>query len=470
MSGILDVMRSRYFRLPPLVKLFIAPILTAVPISIRYGKTYRSVRELAVRSEADAQFVYDWQLSTLRQILQLAYRKSRYFSEQIQTRFGSSFDFLNFNLDDLSSLPILTRAVVSNDPQTFCIAEAGDYDVDLTSGTSGHPQMKLYLERGRRVREIAFLHHIWSRIGYRLGDGRAILRDYAANIPRKGNTWRYDAPLRELWLSPFHLNETTMDSYLKLLHVYKVRYLYGVPSAMDILARHALARSWEPPRSFRGVISASETLFSHQRRIMRAAFRVPVLSYYGMSERVSLAGELVNQPDTYEFEPLYGIAELLDNSGQAITEIGKRGRLVCTGLFNKAMSMVRYDTGDRATLVRIATRENCYRMRVRDIRSRWNQEFVFGRNNEKISVINLHDDFGIIADYQYVQSCPGLTTIRVVPCRGTTQAELEKLLNKIQRPVRGVLDVQMEIVDSISLGSTGKRKLVDQRIADVNDE
>jgi hypothetical protein len=58
----------------------------------------------------------------------------------------------------------------------------------------------------------------------------------------------------------------------------------------------------------------------------------------------------------------------------------------------------------------------------------------------------------------------------VVPCRGTTQAELEKLLNKIQRPVRGVLDVQMEIVDSISLGSTGKRKLVDQRIADVNDE
>jgi hypothetical protein len=36
--------------------------------------------------------------------------------------------------------------------------------------------------------------------------------------------------------------------------------------------------------------------------------------------------------------------------------------------------------------------------------------------------------------------------------------------------VQGVLDVQIEIVDSISLGSTGKRKLVDQRIADVNDE
>jgi phenylacetate-CoA ligase len=469
MSYMLDLMRSRYFRLSPQLKSFIAPILMAVPSSIRYGGTYRSMRKHAVRSETDAPFVHHWQLSTLRQILQLACRKSGYFSAQIQARFDSSFDFRNFNLEDLSSLPILTKAVVSNDSQAFCLGEAGDYDVDFTSGTSGGPPMKLYLDRARNVREIAFLHHIWSRIGYRLGDGRAILRDYAANIPQKGITWRYDAPLRDMWLSPFHLNETTMDRYLELLHVYQVRYLYGVPSAMHVLARHASARCWEPPRSFRGVISASETLFSHQRRVIRAAFRAPVLSYYGMSERVSLAGELVNQPGTYEFEPLYGIAELLDNSGQAITEIGKRGRLVCTGLFNKAMSLVRYDTGDRATLVRIATPENCYRIRVRDIRSRWNQEFVVGSNNEKITAVSLDDGFGIISDYQYVQSYPGLVTFRVVPCNGATQAELEILFNRIRGRLQGVLDLQIEIVGSIPSGRTGKRKFVDQRMAYGND-
>jgi phenylacetate-CoA ligase len=202
---------------------------------------------------------------------------------------------------------------------------------------------------------------------------------------------------------------------------------------------------------------------------MRAAFRVPVLSFYGMSERVSLAGELVNQPGAYEFEPLYGIVELVDSSGQAITEIGKRGRLVCTGLFNKAMSLVRYDTGDRATLVRIATPENCYRMRVRDIRSRWNQEFVVGRNNEKITAVNLEDGFGIISNYQYVQSYPGLATFRVVPCSGATQTELENLLNRIRGRLQGVLDLQIEIVGSIPSGRTGKRKLVDQRIAYGND-
>jgi phenylacetate-CoA ligase len=469
MSYMLDLMRSRYFRLSPQLKSFIAPILMAVPSSIRYGGTYRSMRKHAVRSETDAPFVHHWQLSTLRQILQLACRKSGYFSAQIQARFDSSFDFRNFNLEDLSSLPILTKAVVSNDSQAFCLGVAGDYDVDFTSGTSGGPPMKLYLDRARNVREIAFLHHIWSRIGYRLGDGRAILRDYAANIPQKGITWRYDAPLRELWLSPFHLNETTMDRYLELLHVYQVRYLYGVPSAMYVLARHASARCWEPPRSFRGVISASETLFSHQRRVMRAAFRAPVLSFYGMSERVSLAGELVDRPGTYEFEPLYGIVELLDDSGQAITEIGKRGRLVCTGLFNKAMSLVRYDTGDRATLVRIATPENCYRIRVRDIRSRWNQEFVVGRNNEKITAVSLDDGFGIISDYQYVQSYPGLVTFRVVPCNGATQAELEILFNRIRGRLQGVLDLQIEIVGSIPSGRTGKRKFVDQRMAYGND-
>jgi phenylacetate-CoA ligase len=462
----LDVMRSRYVGLPPLLKSFVAPILTAVPISIRYGGTYRSVREHALRSTLDAQFVHDWQISRLRQILQLACRKTGYFS-QIQAKRGA--DFINFNLKDLSSLPILTKAIVSNDPQAFTIKEIGDCEVDFTSGTCGEPPMKLYLERGRRVREIAFLHHIWSRFGYSLGDGRAILRDYAGNSPLNGKTWRYDAPLRELWLSPFHLNNTTMDRYLELLRLYHVRYLYGVPSAILALARHASAQCWEPPSSLRGIISASETLFSHQRKSIGSAFRVPVFSFYGMSERVSLAGEVVNQPDTFEFEPLYGIAELVDNSGMEITEIGKRGRLVCTGLFNKAMSLVRYDTGDRATLEQIASLENCYRMRVSNIRSRWNQEFVVGRNNERISAINLDIGFDIISDYQYIQSRPGQVTLRAVPCYGVPQAELEKLLRNVEKRAEGVVNFQLEIVDSIPAGRTGKRKFVDQRIAGVSD-
>lgn len=460
----LDAMRSHYFKLPPSLKVLCRPLLMAIPVSARYGNTYWMIRRQAARSETDAEFVRQYQLSALGQLLRLASSKSTFFSTPIRATFGTNFRSDDLNFSDLQSMPILTKADVNENPQAFCIGTAGDYDIDFTSGTSGQQPMKLFLERDRRVREIAFLHHIWSRVGYRLGDGRAVLRDYAANFPSHGKTWRYDAPLRELWLSPFHLNKSTMDQYLSLLHTFQVKYLWGLPSAISTLARHALTRRSKISGSLRGVITASETLFSHQRQLIHDCFRVPVSTYFGLSERIALAGEVLDQPDIFEFEPLYGIAELLDDFGRPITKIGQRGRLVSTGLFNKAMALIRYDTGDRATLVAAATAENCYRLRVSNIRSRWNQDFVVGRNNERISVVDLYHDSGFIADHQYVQSARGFATIRVMPYSWTTAADLEHAITDIRRRVEGVLDLQMEVVDAIPSGRTGKRKCVIQNI------
>jgi phenylacetate-CoA ligase len=462
----LDQLRSRYLRLPPALKSALAPILCALPISLQYGRTYLRTREDIFRSETDAEFVRKYQESALRRVLTRAQGNSSYFSSRLRMSSDKQSDLSTFSLRHLSSLPILTKADVVAAPETFCVGDPQDYEIGYTSGSSGQPPMRLYLDRDRSVREIAFLHHIWSHIGYRAGDGRAVLRDYGGNIATLDNTWRYDAPLRELWLSPFHLTKATMDQYLTLFHKYRVRYLYGVPSAITILARHALAARWKPPSSLRGIISASEILFPRQRQVIARCFAAPVLAFYGLSERVAIAGELIESPGTYEFEPLYGITELVDDAGKRITVPGQRGRLISTGFVNKAMALIRYDSGDRGTLVQDAARRNRYRLRVRDIGSRWNQEFVIGHNGEKISVVNLdpNDYVGIINEYQYVQSTPGRATFFVVPCAGASKKDLEAVLADLQRPVRGVIDFQLEIVDAIPVGRTGKRKYVDQRI------
>jgi phenylacetate-CoA ligase len=460
----LDALRSTYFKLPPSLKALYRPLLMAIPVSARYGKTYRMIREQVARSETDAEFVRQYQRSSLGRLLQLASSRSTFYSQSIRASFGTNFGPANLNLSDLQSMPILTKAEVNQDPQAFCIGTAGEYDIDFTSGTSGHRPTKLFLERGRRVHEIAFIHHIWSRIGYRLGDGRAVLRDYGGNYPSPGKTWRYDAPLRELWLSPFHLNESTMDQHLALLHRHRVKYLWGLPSTISTLARHALTRSWKKPSGLRGVITASEALFPHQRQIIHDGFKVPVSTYFGLSERIAIAGEVPGAPDIFEFEPLYGIAELVDDFGRPISKIGERGRLIATGLVNKAMALIRYDTGDRATMVEPATSENCYRLRASNIRSRWNQDFVVGRNNERISVVDLYHDSGFIADYQYVQSAPGFVTVRVQPHNSATTEDLVHVIAVVRRRVVGALELQMEVVDSIPSGRTGKRKCVIQNI------
>ena len=472
MSALLDVMRTQYVRLPRSLKTAIAPALRLLPLSVRFGSTYWATRENIVRSQTDAQFVQQYQVAALRALLGRAFRHSRHFSGILQTILGASCEpeLAKFTPEDLPKLPVLTKLDLVEAPESFLIGGPGSFDVRFTSGSSGRPPAQIYLDRDRSVREFAFVHHIWSHIGYKANDGRAILRDYAGNIASIENTWQYDPVLRELWLSPFHLNEATMDQYLEMLHRYRVRFLYGVPSAITLLARHAMLHGWQPPRSFRGVLCASETLFPDQRRLISKSFGVSVIAHYGMTERVAIAGELVDGPETYEFEPLYGIVELVDNAGKPVTVPGQTGRIVCTGLFSKAMALIRYDVGDRATLVRPATFENCYRLQVRDIQSRWNQEFVVGKNGEKIGVINLDREnyFGIIQEYQYAQSIPGVAVFRVVPNPRATRAQVDAVLAEISDRVRGVVDFQLEIVPSIAVGPTGKRNYVDQQFATVD--
>ncbi len=464
-------MRTQYLRMPRPVKSLIAPVLNFVPHSIRFGKTYKKLREEIARSETDSQFVEQHQLEALRNLLRRTSERSRHFSSVIKSSFGSGFNPAIFSMKNLSSLPILTKAEIANDPEAFLIADAGDYDIRSTSGSSGRPPAQIYMDRGRSVREMAYLHHIWSRIGYQLGDGRAVIRDYGGFIASAENTWRYDPALRELWLSPFHLTESVMDQYLELLHRYQVRFIFAYSSSLYILGRHAARRQWKPPSSLRGLLPASETLFSYQRELLARCFGVPILSHYGMSERVAIAGEISQCAGTYEFEPLYGLVELVDEKGDAVRNPGKRGRLVSTGLFNKAMALIRYDTGDRATLVQSASRENKFRLRVSDIRSRWNQEFVVGYDGQKIPVIGLDREnyFGIFNEYQYVQSVPGKATLRVVPCMGATKAELHAVVSTFQDLVRGVVDIDLEIVSSIPVGLTGKRNFVQQQLSIVDD-
>ena len=258
-----------------------------------------------------------------------------------------------------------------------------------------------------------------------------------------------------------------MDEYLDLLHHFRVRWLYGVPSAISILANHALRRYWQPPPCFKGVLPASETLFENQRRRIAKAFsHRPILPFYGLSERVAIAGEVQGQPQIYAFEPLYGVTELVDDRGEQVSEVGRRGRIVATGFISAAMPLIRYETGDYADLIAPACAANGYMMQVRGINSRWSQEFVFGRAGEPISVISLDQEnyADVIRDYQYFQDSLGNVVLKVIPCKGVGMDRLEAMLRPVRQRVAGVMEISIKLVEQLPIGPTGKRLIVDQKL------
>ena len=277
-------------------------------------------------------------------------------------------------------------------------------------------------------------------------------------------------PLRELWLSPFDLRDDVMDQYLALLHRYQVRWLYGVPSALCTLANHARRRGWEVPSCFKGVLPASESLFANQRKCIGEGLGDrPILPFYGLSERVAIAGESPGRPEVYLFEPLYGVTELIDEDRAPVTRIGRRGKIVATGFLSGAMPLIRYHTGDYTELVAPASAENGYKLEARGISSRWSQEFVFGARGEPISVISLDSEnyADIIREYQYYQDTLGKVVLRVAPCKGISAELLEQTLRPVRQRVRGVIDISVVFVDHLPVGPTGKRAFVEQKLDHV---
>jgi phenylacetate-CoA ligase len=462
----LDRLRGLYVRSPGWVKRISSPALALVPIPLRYGSTYRLFRQDIRRSESEAGFVAQYQIRQLRSIYQSCIDHSLYYRELFRKVYGSIPSVEDYSFADLQQLPLLEKDTIRENPESFLVKDRSEMDVVSTSGSSGKP-LRFYLDKNRSVKEWAFINHIWSRIGYQPGQRRAVLRGVLINNV-DANPWEFDPAMNELRLSPFHLTPEIMDSYLGLIQRYKITYLHGYPSAIYILARHAQNVGWGCGANLRGVLTISETLFSFQREFLSQVFpNARILPFYGMSEKVAIAGEVPGEPDLYEFEPLYGFGELVNDQGQPVTETGQPGRIVATGFLCTGMPLLRYDTGDEAVLVRLPRPDNFYRLRVRNIRSRWAQEFLVSKQGALISMaaINIHSPvYSFIQEFQFYQDTPGLALVRIVPMPGKTSADFIPFVEEIMEKTGTGIDLQVRLVDQLAQNSRGKRPFIDQQI------
>jgi len=283
----LDQLRGLYVKSPSWIRKIFSPCLSLLPPEFVYGATYRRFRFVIARSEDEAEFVREFQISSLRQIVRACIDRSEFYRERFKAVFGNMPDPDRFSLEDLQALPVLTREEVRGNTDHLLVVDPSQADIVSTSGSSGIP-LWFYLDKDRSVKEWAFVTHIWARAGYHPRHRRTVLRGvFIPNVDSR--PWEYDAALRELRLSPFHLIPEIMDEYLRLMQEYRIQFIHGYPSAISILASHAIRIGWRPPDHLMGILPISEKLYPHQRELMRRAFgEVVIMPFYGLSEKVAM--------------------------------------------------------------------------------------------------------------------------------------------------------------------------------------
>jgi len=128
------------------------------------------------------------------------------------------------------------------------------------------------------------------------------------------------------------------------------------------------------------------------------------------------------------------------------------------------MPMIRYDTGDLATLVESPSPDNCWRLRVGSIVSGWKQDYLVTREGALITPTVLYPNNSLAREFRFVQDAPGQATLRIVPEDGVERDQLQSLIRTINAAADGLVTVRLEVVDEIPPTLRGKRRQVEQHL------
>jgi phenylacetate-CoA ligase len=272
--------------------------------------------------------------------------------------------------------------------------------------------------------------------------------------------WVWNKGLNQLYMSTYHLSPRFSNYCLDAIDRYRPAYMMGYPSAMATLAQMVLESGRQDLR-FAVVVANAEPLYDYQRRVIAEAFQCPVRETYGMGEIVVGASEC--PAERLHLWPEVGWMEVKNND-QALPD-DSSGELVCTGLFNADMPLIRYKVGDRAKLLGESSNCGCGRLlpEISRIEGRSN-DVLIAPDGRRVYWMN-PVFYGLpVREAQIIQEDLDRLKVRYVPVSGWTDETRRLIIDRI-RARMGAVEVIMEQVDAIPRGPNGKFRAVISRVS-----
>ncbi|MBN2414168.1 phenylacetate--CoA ligase family protein [candidate division KSB1 bacterium] len=281
-----------------------------------------------------------WKL--LSRMLDRCFNRVPYYQKLFRDRGLKRENFQS--IDDLSKIPLLSRDDLLQRRDEF---KANDFNRHRprqirTSGTTG-ASLDIFWDIHSNVLELLCQYRHFSWNAYRLGDPFLDIRSLFMDEP-KG--YRWNRKCRGLEISTDIIDSTNIEKYADLLRKYKIKLWRGYPESIDKFCR-LLDKAGINDVKPRTIISVSVTVLDYHRQFIESWSGIPLCDNYGMDEHAALITQCPQ--GGYHINSEYGIVEILkqDNSP---ARPGEEGRIVATGLHNRAFPLLRYDTNDFAVV------------------------------------------------------------------------------------------------------------------------
>lgn len=404
-----------------------------------------------------------YQTQQLRDLLLYAYDHVPHY--QKAWRDFDREQLAHLTLDDLSSLPIVTKGMVRDKPQDF-VANGTPHAKHIeftTSGSTGTPVSTFWmpneLQKSLALREARSCG--FADVSYQLPRATFSGRIVEPDPESDGPYYRFNWIEKQVYFSAFHLGPQTVQKYIQALQRHQVQWITGYSNSIYQLALLAEEQGLDVPR-LQAIITTSEKVTPMMRDVMERVFATKVYEEYGTVEDIMYVCE--NQQGELLVSPDAGIVEIVDETYKPVLA-GEYGQVVATGFVRPHNPMIRFALGDVAAFS--PSLSSCGRQMpvIQDVAGRI-EDTVYAPDGRRM--VRFHGIFVSqphVKMAQVIQEAIDHIHLRVVPKPGFGQADIDDMTARIHQRLTDAVRVTVETVEAIEQKSSGKYQAVISKLS-----
>lgn len=250
--------------------------------------------------------------------------------------------------------------------------------------------------------------------------------------------------------SIFDLSDIVMNSFVRHFQTGRFDYIYGYTSALVMFARFLAGKGIVLKNicpTINICMSTSETATPEDDVILRKGFGVPHIREYGLSETCITAFDAPDGNWKLTEETLY--TEMTD------------GKIISTSLYNTALPMIRYETGDIGVIDN--ARVGIHRS-LQQLHGRTNDMIILPSGKKAAGLTfyyisrSVLEASGVLKEFIIRQTGKGQFVFDIVADRELTDDEKELVKEKISLYLEPGLDIILNRVQHIERPASGKLK------------
>lgn len=361
---------------------------------------------------------------------------------------------------DLARLPLLSKELMRAHAQELRSDTAGKLIRLNTGGSSGQP-LVFHVGIDRVSHDVAAKWRVYRWWGVDVGDPEVVVWGSPIELGAQDRlrAWR-DRLLRSRLLPAFDMSAFNLDRFVGQLRKWKPRILFGYPSALALIARHASRTGIEMgDLGIRVAFVTAERLYPDQAQTIRGVFGCRIGNGYGGRDSGYVAHECPEGGMHISAEDI--IVEIVDAAGRVLPP-GSQGEIVVTHLDTREYPFIRYRTGDIGVLDPGTCACGRGLPMIREIQGR-STDFVVtpdGTMMHGLALIYVLRDLPGINAFKIIQESVSHVRVEVVPEQGYSDNVRASIVSGLKARLGQSVEVAVQCVEEIPPEKSGKFRYV----------